>query len=161
MLKRVVGLIVVAGVAAVAVWAAGAPKLEGRGKLEFEGHHGVGAASFEVSATPNGRRVAGRLVFSAEGIDLDGFAPLSPGEAGYPDVVVSAERLDRLTVSGNTATITTKGTLHFTPVKLTVTLIDSNRRNVADHFSMRCDLLDGSHVFHVEGDLVLGDIVVR
>ncbi|MCO5295397.1 MAG: hypothetical protein M9921_00920 [Fimbriimonadaceae bacterium] len=160
MLKKL-ALLSAAGVVAAAVWAAGPPQVEGRGKLEFEGHHGAGAASFEVSANPDGRGVAGRFLFSAEGIDLDGYAPLSPGDGGYPDVVVSAERLGSLSVQGNVATIRTKGQLHFTPVVLTLTLTDSHSRTVADHFFLRCDLPTGEHVFHVDGDLVLGNIVIR
>lgn len=149
------------GVMCAAVWAGGSPRVEGRGKLEFEGHHGVGAASFEVNATPSGRAVLGRFLFSAEGIDLDGFAALSPGDGGYPDVVVSAEKLGSLEVQGRVATIHTPARLHFTPVVLTITLTDSGKRSVPDHFFLRCDRPTGEHIFHVEGDLVLGDIVVR
>ena len=138
------------------------PLVTGRGVLEFEAPgHGEGRASFEVSAERQGKRLVGRLVFSAEGIHIGGEPTLSSGDPGYPDIVVTAETLRTVVVKGNVATITAKALLHLEPVVITVVLTDSRSKSEPDVFNIRCDRPTGEHLFHVKGPLLTGDIDVR
>ena len=160
-MKRFASTCLLVGAMAVA-YALSSPLVTGRGLLEFESHgHAEGRASFELFAERQGKRFPGRLLFSAEGIHIDGEPALSNGDLGYPDIVVTAETLDNVGVKGNVATIKTRAVLHREPVVIQVILTDSRSKSEPDLFQIRCDRATGQHLFHVEGPLSTGDIDVR
>lgn len=118
----------------------------GNGNITF-GEHGEGIGFFIFDVERN-VITTGSLLFAAE------------HRHGYPDIVVRMDNIERAVFSRRLVKLTGTGTLHETPVSISVTAFDGDGTPNPDRFSIKCINSNRDVVFDAKGDLAIGNIVV-
>ncbi len=142
-MKRLIGLFVVAALA-IAAYAAGG-RVIGQGGFYF-GEQGVAALTLDVSS---GQPQGAVLQFASDG-----------HHGNYPDAVIRVTHVDRLTIGTHTMLLIGRGFNHDTPVNIRAYAYDGEGTNNPDRFEIWCRNGRNQLVFHMDGDIEIGDISI-
>ena len=142
-MKRLMGLFAIA-VLAIAAYAAGG-RVVGQGGFYF-GEFGVAALTLEANA---GHPQQAVMQFASDGHHGD-----------YPDAVIRVTHVDRLVIGTRTMMLIGTGFNHDTPVNIRAYAYDGEGTNNPDRFEIWCRNSRNQLVFHMDGDIEIGDISI-
>ncbi len=120
---------------------------QGKGTIHFgKDGHGVGLFDFEVDFS--NPQIIGNVLFAGE------------DHHDYPDVIVRMTKIETASIEDRTFTCAGGGTRFDDDVYVTVTAWDGSGTGQADWLHIHCMDAGGKEVFHAEGEVFIGDIVV-
>lgn len=144
-MKKVVGIGLVA-LLAVAAHASGG-QVVGQGGFYF-GDRGVTAFTLRANTARPEQSV---MQFAADGLHT----------GDLPDAVIILERTDHLSVGARTMLLVGTGSMHGTPVRIRVYAYDGAGTNNPDRFEIWTRSNSGQLLFHMDGDVEVGDISIN
>jgi hypothetical protein len=143
-MKRLVGLFAIAVLAVVAYAAGG--RVVGQGGFYF-GEFGVAALTLEANAGQPQNTV---MQFASDGHE----------HGNYPDAVIIMTHAERVSIGNRTMLLIGRGFMHSTEVSIRAYAYDGEGTNNPDRFEIWCRNSRNQLVYHMDGDIEIGDISI-